>query len=711
MAARRLSTRATKERQVSNRRKHSSDVSRSGSRVRGWREKSRLSDLLVCLGLVAVTWAVFGQTIRYHFVNFDDDLYVYNAPAIQSGLTLKGIAAAFVGQHAHNWHPLTTISHMLDCQLYSLNAGGHHATNVILHTIAVLLLFWVLQQMTGAPWKSALVAALFAVHPLHVESVAWVSERKDILSAVFFFLMLNAYNRYAREPSVMRYLAVAVFFAAGLMSKSMLVSVPIILLLLDYWPLRRFEQPSLIIEKTKISECDDQRCIIRRLYLEKIPLFVLSAVVCIVTFVLQKRTAGAIPPLPFLWRVQNAFVSYVIYVWKTLWPARLAVFYPHPNDTLALWEVIFAILLLLAITTTAIVFRKQRPYLLTGWFWYLVMLIPVIGIVQVGEQGHADRYTYLPHIGLFVAMVWFAINVVTFRRPKPQVALTIAVAVLIILALAWTAFIQTSYWRDSEALWTHALAVTSDNDIAHNNLGYLCADRGELDKAISHFESAARIRSGKRDPHYDLASAFVQMNVADALAKKGRSDDAMVHYEEAIRLQPNYADAYYNRGSLLFAKGRIDEAIADWETVLEMHPNDADAHTSLGNALLQKGSLREAIAHYVTALGLAPEDPHSRNNVAWILATASDSSIRDGARALGFAQEAVQLSGGREPQFLRTLAAAYAESGRFSEAIAVSQQAAVTATMQGKPDMAKRLEKDLVLYRGNLPVRENPPGN
>jgi protein O-mannosyl-transferase len=661
--------------------------------------------------LVAVTLAVFGQTIRYQFVNFDDDLYVYNTPAIKAGLTPKGISAAFISQHAHNWHPLTTISHMLDCQLYGLNAGGHHATNVILHTIAVLLLFWALQQMTGAIWRSALVAALFAVHPLRVESVAWVSERKDILSAVFFFLMLLAYSRYARAPSVSRYLAVALLFAAGLMSKPMLVSAPIILLLLDYWPLRRFEQSSAISGKTKLSESDKQRRKIRRIYLEKVPLVVLSAVACILTFVLQKRTAGAIPPLPLLWRVQNAFVSYVIYVWKTLWPARLAVFYPHPNDTLALWQVIFAVLLLLAITAAVLVFRKQRPYLLTGWFWYLVMLIPVIGIIQVGEQGHADRYTYLPHVGLFVAVVWFTIEVATVRRSKPQVAVVTSAALLIVLALAWVAFIQTSYWRNSEALWTHALAVTSDNDVAHNNLGYLCNDRGELDKAISHFESAARIRSAKRDPHYHLASAFVQMNLGDALARKGRSDEAMVHYDEAITLQPDYADAYYNRGTVLLAKGRIDEAIADLAKALEMHPYDADAHTSLGNALLQKGSLREAIAHYETALTLAPQDPHSRNNLAWILATASDSSIRDGARAVGFAEEAVQLSGGREPLFLRTLAAAYAESGRFSEAIAVAQQAAGIANMQAKPEMAKRLESDLVFFRGNLPLREHSAGN
>ena len=673
--------------------------------------RARSITVIIYLFLAGISLAVFAQTIRYEFVNFDDDLYVYNAPGIQAGLTIKGIGLAFISQHARNWHPLTTLSHMLDCQLYGLNAGGHHATNIILHTIAVLLLFQVLQQMTGAVWKSAIVAALFAVHPLHVESVAWISERKDVLSAVFFLLMLGAYGRYARAPSITRYLAVVVLFAAGLMSKPMLVSAPIVLLLLDYWPLRRFEQPSLTTGKRKIAQCNNQRQIISRLLLEKIPLLILSVAACVITFILQKRAAGAIPPLPLLWRVQNAFVSYAIYAWKTLWPTDLAVFYPHPNDTLAIWEVISAIVLLLAVTAAAIVFRRQRPYLFTGWFWYLVMLVPVIGIIQVGEQGHADRYTYLPHIGLFLLAVWLAADAIGVRRSRSQFAVATALAIAIVAALAWRAFIQTSYWRNSETLWTHALAVTPDNDVAHNNLGYLCAGRGELDKAISHFESAARIRSGKRDAHYDLGSAFVQMNLADDLARKGRSDEAMVHYEEAIRLQPNYADAYYNRGSVLFAKGRTDEAIADWEKTLQIQPNDADAHTGLGNALLRKGSLHEAIAHYEKALGLAPEDPHSRNNIAWVLATASDASIRDGARAVGFAQEAVQLSGGREPLFLRTLAAAYAESGRFSEALAVVQQAVAIATMQEKTDVRNHLEKDLVLYRGRLPLRENTPEN
>ena len=663
----------------------------------------------IYLILAAISLAVFGETIRYEFVNFDDDLYVYNTPAIQAGLTIKGIAAAFTRQHAHNWHPFTTISHMLDCQLYGLNAGGHHATNVILHTIAVLLLFHVLRQLTGAVWKSAIVAALFAIHPLHVESVVWISERKDVLSAVFFLLTLGAYGRYVHAPSMTRYLLVVVLFAAGLLSKPMLVSAPIVLLLLDYWPLGRFEESCTASEKIKISKAGNPKCVVRLLFVEKIPLFVLSAIACVVTFILQKRAAGAIPPLPLLWRMQNALVNYLIYAWKTLWPTRLAVFYPHPNDTLAIWEIGFAIALLLVITVAAIVFRSQRPYLLTGWFWYLVMLVPVIGLIQVGEQGYADRYTYLPQVGLFLLAVWLAVDLMAVCHCRPQ--LTVATAAAIILALAWAAFHQTSYWRNSETLWTHALAVTSDNDVAHNNLGYLCVDRGELDKAISHFEAASRIRSSKMDPHYNVGSAFVEMNLADALSRKGQSDAALVHYEEAIRLQPSYADAYYNRGNVLLTNGRVQEAIADLQTALQIQPNDADAHTCLGNALLRQGSLKEAIAQYEKGAALAPNDPHSRNNIAWILGTSSDASIRDGVKATQFAEQAVELSAGRDPKFIRTLAAAYAESGRFPEAVTTAKQAVMIATMQSKSGLAHVLEEDVRLYRANIPLRGTKPAD
>jgi protein O-mannosyl-transferase len=690
-------------------------VNTKNRRVAGRPDTSRrASERPIIIGIylfiAAITLAVFGQTTHYGFVNFDDDLYVYNTPGIKAGLSVKGISLAFISQHARNWHPLTTISHMLDCQLYGLNAGGHHATNLILHIIAVCLLFQGLQRMTGMPWRSAVVAALFAVHPLHVESVAWISERKDVLSAVFLFLMLSAYARYARTPSIWRYLLVAGFFVAGLMSKPMLVSAPVILLLLDYWPLDRMRGQGGEIRDRR-SEASRHWAVIGRLLLEKIPLFVLSAGACVITFVLQKRATGAIPPLPLLWRFENAVASYVIYAWKTLWPTRLAVFYPHPNDTLPTWELIFVVAFLIGITTAAIIWRRKRPYLLVGWFWYLVMLVPVIGIVQVGEQGHADRYTYLPSVGLFLAAVWIAADMAAVPRSRFRLVVATATTTVLLALLCWTAFVQTSYWRNSDTLWNHALAVTSDNDVAHNNLGYLFSDRGDLDKAISHFESAARIRSGKTNPHYDVASAFVQVNLADALARKGRSDEAMAHYEEAIRLQPYDADAYYNRGNLFFAKGQVDAAIADWEKTLLIQPNDADAHTCLGNAFLRQGSLKEAIEQYEMAVTLAPDDPHSRNNIAWILATSSDGSIRDGAKALGFAQQAAALSGGREPQFLRTLSAAYAETGRFTEAISAARQAVAIANMQGKQGLAKDLEKDLVFYRANLPLRANSVGD
>jgi protein O-mannosyl-transferase len=634
----------------------------------------------IYLLLTGLSLAVFGQTIRYNFVNFDDDVYVYNSPAIQAGVTVKGIALAFTAPEMRNWHPLTTISHMLDCQLHGLNAGGHHATNVALHTLAVLLLFGVLRQMTGAVWKSAIVAALFAIHPLHVESVAWVSERKDVLSAVFFMLTLCAYVCYVRAPSIGRYLIVAVIFAFGLMSKSMLVSTPIVLVFLDYWPLGRIQKSKARGQESKVS---GQWSVVGGLLMEKIPLVVLSAAVCVITFVLQKRTAGSIPPLPLLWRVQNAFASYAIYVWKTLWPTHLAVFYPHPNDTLAIWEVISAIALLLAITASAIVFRKQRPYLFTGWFWYLVMLVPVIGIVQVGEQGHADRYTYLPHIGLFLLAVWFAADVTAVHQSRSRFAVAAAVAIAIIAALAWRAFIQTSYWRNSETLWTHALAVTPDNDVAHNNLGYLCVDRGELDKAISHFESAARIRSGKRDPHYDASSAFIQMNLANALDEKGQVAEALIHYRKLLELQPDNIEVHNIVGTVLIQQGRVVEAVEEWQKVLAIQPDN-------GNAM---------------------------SNLAWVFATSPDQSLRDGPKAVELAERALRISGGRIPILFRTLAAAYAESGRFSEAIQTAQQGIELANSQGNSRLATELQGNIALYQEQRPLRDrslthgNSPSN
>jgi tetratricopeptide (TPR) repeat protein len=723
----------------------------------------------VCLALVAITWLVFGQTLGHDFVDFDDHVYVYENPSITRGLSVDGVIGAFSHAHARNWHPLTTISHMLDCQLFGLKAGGHHFTNVLLHSIAVVLLFLVLRQMTDAFWRSAFVAAVFAIHPLHVESVAWVSERKDVLSAVFFMLTLGAYVHYARAPSVRRYLAVAFVFALGLMSKPMLVTLPFVLLLLDYWPLERFSGERMRLARNiwRPADCPTNvrglsnrarafgrapkstlggACAPRAapsLLIEKMPLLALSALSCAATLLVQRYGtllvqrygAGVIDQLPFAWELNNAAISYVAYIWQMFWPARLAAFYPHPNDQLPLWQVLLAIAFLIAVSLLAIHWRKERPYIFTGWFWYVGMLLPVIGLVQFGEQARADRYTYLPQIGLYVLIVWGITDlmapimmrnsgsrpVATGLRPvtrgsrgvrtdgpqgrgyKPFCA---AIAAAIIIALSWRAFVQTSYWENSEMLWNHTLAITPDNDMAHNNLGYLFQRRGELDKAISHFETALKIRSGNASAHYNFGGALIENTLATALARKGLLDEAIGHYEKAAKLRPDYGDAYFNLGSVLFRQGRIGEAIAQWQKAVATQPNDAGFHTVLGNAFLKSGLQKDAIAEYEHAAGISPKDALARSNLAWLLATSSDASIRDGNRAIELAEQAVQLSSGKDPTYLRTLAAACAESGRFAEAIAAAEQALRIAGTEGKSALGNALRNDIALYELGLPYHK-----
>jgi protein O-mannosyl-transferase len=707
---------------------------------------SRLASFYICFALVAITWLVFGRTIGHDFVNIDDHVYVYDNPQITQGLTVDGIIGAFTRVHARNWHPLTTISHMLDCQLYGLKAGGHHFTNVLLHTVAVLLFFFVLRQMTGAFWQSAFVAAVFAIHPLHVESVAWVAERKDVLSGVFFMLTLLAYVHYVRAPSIGRYLIVAFVFALGLMSKPMLVTLPFVLLLLDYWPLGRIRgrtwearsQKSASFAKAVRDRESVAHCplpVVRSLVVEKIPLLALSAFSCVVTSLVQWYSAGAIDQLPFAWRLNNAAVSYVAYIWQMFWPARLAVFYPHPNDQLPLWQVLLSIAFLISVSLLAVQWRKERPYIFTGWFWYVGMLVPVIGLLQVGEQARADRYTYLPQIGLYVLIVWGIADlmvpimtrnfgsrpVATGLRPvtrglrglrtgdprgRGYEAICAATAAAIIIALSWRAFVQTSYWKNAEMLWIHTLAVTTDNDTAHNNLGHVFLRRGEFDRAISHFETAAKIRSRNAAAHYNLGGALIENNLGTALARKGLVDEAIDHYEKAVKLRPDYGDPYFNLGSLLFQQGRIGDAIAQWQKALATQPNDASFHTALGNAFLTKGLQKDAIAEYEHAVRISPQDPQVRNNLAWLLATSSDASIRDGNRAIEVAEQAVQLSGGKNPVYLSTLAAACAESGRFAEAKEIARRALQAAQSQGNSTLATTLRDEIALYELGLPYRK-----
>jgi len=597
----------------------------------------------ICLSLAVLTWLVFGQTLWHDFINYDDPRYVYENTKITGGLSISGIAWAFTHIHSLNWHPLTTISHMLDCQLYALRAGWHHFTNVFLHTLAAMLLFLALQQMTGAVWRSAFVTAVFAIHPLRVESVAWIAERKDVLSGVFFMLTLLAYMYYARLPRVRGYLLVVFLFACGLMCKPMLVTLPFVLLLLDYWPLDRMKGQ------------------LGNRVAEKIPLIALSAVSSVITFLVQKGAVGRTEELPILERINNAIVSYVLYIWQMLWPVNLAVFYPHPENRLPLWEIISSLVLLICITAVAIAVRKKRPYLVTGWLWYLGMLVPVIGLVQVGWQGRADRYTYLPQIGLYIAATWAVTDLTALYRHQRAILST--AAIVVIAALSCCAWVQTSYWRDSETLFRHALAVTTNNDVAENNLGIVFLGQGKLDEAISLLQTAVDLRPENSPAHENLAKAFLQ---------KGQVAGALIHYRKLLELQPDNIEVHNIVGTVLTQQGRVGEGVEEWQKVLAIQPDN-------GNAM---------------------------SNLAWVFATSPDQSLRDGPKAVELAEQAIRISGGRIPILFRTLAAAYAESGEFSKAIQTAQQGIELANSQGNSGLATELQGNIAVYQDQRPLRD-----
>jgi tetratricopeptide (TPR) repeat protein len=564
----------------------------------------------ICVGLVALVWFVFGQVRTFPFVNFDDPEYVYEVPEINSGLSWHNLAWAFTHWPSTNWFPLKNISHMIEFQVFGSNHGAFHVTNVVLHSMSVILLFLVLRNMTTTIWKSAFLAAIFAIHPLRAESVVWIEERKDVLSGVFFMLTLAAYFYYTRKRSVARYLTMSILFAAGLLSKPMLVTMPVILLLLDFWPLRRITDRSSLLNKI----------------VEKIPLFVLSLADAYLSAGGIASAHSAADQLSFSARIGNALVSYVVYIWQMIWPANLAVFYPIPLNGLPIWQPITAAALLLATTAAVLLLRKSRPYLFVGWFWYVIMLAPVIGLIQINLQAHADRYTYLPQIGLCLMLAWGVADLLRASTYRTQIAT--AAAVVVIFAFAFVARAQASYWRDSETLWTHTIAVTKDNYFAHASL-------------------------------------------ADLLMRRGRVDEAIEHSEEALRIRPN----------------------------------DADAENNLGLALLQRGETKRALTHLEKALAINPGHMNAEVNLAWVLATSSDDSLRNGARAVQLAEDVMKRAGHPNAIVLRTLAAACAETGRFNDAIATAQQAIDLARATGNEGLAVDLEKNISAYRGNQPLR------
>ena len=553
-----------------------------------------------------------------------------------NGLTLDGVHWAFTHVDATNWHPLTTISHMLDSQLYGLQPWGHHLTNILLHAASAILLFFALRELTGSGqavvgigdadrdqrsrvqrgslWASVFVAALFAVHPLRVESVAWVSERKDVLSGVFFMLTLWAYARYARSdgPSLFRYLIVVVLFALGLMCKPTLVTLPFVLLLLDYWPLGRV-RPSSSSRRGETASAWPRRNTWSWLVIEKVPLFVLSAASCVATLLAQKQALDLSIKAPIQDRLGNALISYVAYVGQMIWPAHLAVLYPYPEGNLKVPQVILALLLLVMISVAFFLWRKKCPFLLIGWLWYLGMLIPMTGIIQVGSQVRADRYTYLPQIGLYLLVAWGGMEL--FHRWLRSREVLAAAAVLVVMAFTTRSYLQTSCWRDTETLWKHAIASTSNNYIAHTNLAQNLSHSGRFAEAIAECQEALKIKPDFAAAHNNLGVALLRNKQSGdgALGHDGAVDEAIEHYRKALQINPDFTQAHKNLGIVFFRKGQMDEAIAQFQKTLELEPNDAQAEFSLGSAFLQRREVDEAIAHYQKAVEIRPDYAEARN--------------------------------------------------------------------------------------------------
>lgn len=659
--------------------------------------------LLVSIGIAVLCCIVFGKAGRFGFTNFDDQDYVYENPEIISGLTWHGITWAFTHVHADNWHPLTSISHMLDCQLFGVNAGAHHLINVLLHAATAVLLFLVLWKMTTAIWRSAFVAAIFAVHPLRVESVAWVAERKDLLSGLFFVLTVAAYFRYASRPSMLRFVGVAVLFALGLMSKPMLVTVPFVLLLLDYWPLRRFQ-----------SQASDKGVPAWRLLVEKIPLLVFSALSAIATIIAQRAAISPMDLLPLESRVGNAMISYLIYLRQMVWPFSLAVFYPYPGRYVAVTEAWLATFGVIVITVGVLALRKRRPYLVTGWLWYLGMLVPVIGIIQVGSQAHADRYTYLPQIGVLFGVTWLVVDLTKTWPHRSQ--LLGASSVILIGAFSWRAWDQTSVWQGSETLWRHALAVTSNNEVAHNNLGNFLFQNGRSGEDIAEFQKALQLQPNNSLVHSNLGNALLKRgmvdqaidhfqkalqspgaqaaaqahyDLGDAYRNKGQMEEAIHHYRQAVAARPEYGDAHYNLGNALLVKGDLDEAIACYRRALQLRfPHPLEVHNNLASALLQKGQITEAIAQFREAVQLSAEMGKTQH--ARTLYNLGNALLRNGqtTEAIATYRESLELQP-NDPDVENNLGNAFFRQGALADAAECYEKVVNLSSTRAAPAKAE----------------------
>ena len=649
--------------------------------------------------LTLATLLVWLPATNNGFVNFDDDVYVTQNTIVQNGFTLAGIKWAFTTFHASNWHPLTWLSHMADCELFRLNPGGHHLVSILFHAANAALLFALILRLTNVLWPSAFVAALFAWHPLHVESVAWISERKDVLSTFFALLTLLSYARFVEESKVQSprskvfYTLALLAFALGLMSKPMLVTLPFVMLLLDYWPLKRVEGCKL-----KVASCEPPNLqpstFNLQLLTEKFPFFLLAAASCVVTFLAQKNSAVAsLATFPLRLRFENTIVAYAGYLWKTVWPANLAIFYPLQKNIA--WPTVAAAAAILLFISAVVWFgRKHSPYLLVGWLWFLGTLTPVIGLVQVGDQAMADRYTYFPLIGIFLAVAFLADDCAR-RFDFLKIPISIA-AVLILAACLLLTEKQLRYWRDSESLFSHALEVTNDNALARLNLGAALEEKNEPARALAEYQKALQLDPRRHE---------IYNNIGKLLDGEGKPQEALPYCRDAVRLDPKSARSHNGLGIVLLELGRFDEAESEFSEAARLDSNYAPPHFEMGRALLEQGRDAEALPEFREALRLDPENFQMLIYISRVLAADENPEIRNGAESLALANKVVKLNDNFVA--LDTLAIAYAENGRFDEAVQTGQQALALALATGSKDDAASIQRRLEFYRKRQPWRES----
>jgi protein O-mannosyl-transferase len=549
---------------------------------------------MISLFLILMIVMVYGQVGSFDFVDWDDGFYVTKNAYVQKGLSAEGFIWAFTTSLAGNWHPITWLSHMLDSELYGLNPGGYHYTNIAFHIANTLFLFFILFRMTGALWKSAFVAALFAVHPLHVESVAWVSERKDVLSTFFGLLMIGAYYRYIKAPDLKSYLLVIIFLGMGLMSKPMLVSFPFVLLLLDFWPLKRIQLKNDSDLPSENSTCYGFKRIYQ-LIVEKIPLFFMAVIICILTFFIQRNdgVVASLEIMPLKTRIANSLISYVTYVLKAIWPHNLAYYYPYSMSNFSVSQIYGAGFLILSIILGAIYLSRQCPYVLVGLFWYFGTLVPVIGLVQVSDQAMADRYTYIPLIGFFIVVAWGVPDIL--KKWHYRKIFLFVSAIIILSALTIRAFFQTSHWKNSIALFENAVKINEHNYHALNNLITVLIKNGNYDEAFMYLNRALKMNPRKE---------YLRMNLANVLFLQSKPDEAIYQYREILQTDTKNADVFYNLAYVLSTQGKLDEAVSLYKKTLKIDPEYSKAHYNLGNIYLNQGKTKEAFMHYAEVIKL-----------------------------------------------------------------------------------------------------------